>query len=309
VFFRRVVTRRAAFILACVAIFLGALACRFSAEAEVHDQPAQAQTQTEPAIPGKYKYDVVSIKLAGAPNNPMRFQFLPDGLVARNLTVMELISFGYLRHNPDPTTDIRDVVGEPPWANSDLFDVEAKTDAPTEEALERFSRQELQDVRQQMLQGLLAERFNLVVHQENREKPVYLLVVTKGGPKFSEAKPSETDAGGDRAGGLKANFMMSTGDHGSQTITSLGAPISKLASWLDTGDGRAVVDSTGLKGKYDFKLQWTPNDQIMSGAADADHSWPSIFTALEQQLGLKLEPGKAPVRVLVIDHVQRPSGN
>jgi uncharacterized protein (TIGR03435 family) len=168
-----------------------------------------------------------------------------------------------------------------------------------------------------MLQALLAERLNLQVHRETKELPIYALVIAKNGPKFQEGKLGDTYPNGFKGlnGAPVGAGMMRMG---AGEWTGQGIPIANLVGSLSRRLGRTVVDKTGLTGKYDFTLRWTPDDNPVSpkepgGAPDAaalpDSSGPSIFTALQEQLGLKLESQKGPVETIVIDHVERPSQN
>jgi uncharacterized protein (TIGR03435 family) len=150
-----------------------------------------------------------------------------------------------------------------------------------------------------MLQALLAERFKLAIHREQKEMAVYALVVAKNGPKLKEAK----DEGASQVGG--------DGDEIVFERASMGLLIGVLGRSLD----RPVIDDTRLKGLYNFRLGWADDSRprpntAAAGAPEAiDSAAPSIFTALQERLGLKLESRKAPVDVLVIDHVERPSEN
>ena len=165
-----------------------------------------------------------------------------------------------------------------------------------------------------MLQTLLADRFKLIVHREIRELPVYLLVVAKNGPKLHKSKLG-TNPDEIRDSSLESG-------RGGGKIIAPSITTQNLAGMLTLALGRTVLDKTGLTDSYDLTLQWTAdradvptpnaphNSQRGSEAAsEVDPSWPSIFTAIQEQLGLKLEEGKGPVEVIVIDHVEKPSGN
>ena len=174
-------------------------------------------------------------------------------------------------------------------------------------------------VRQHMLQVLLVDRFKLAVHRETKELPIYSLVVAKGGSKLHEAKPGDTYPNGIKG---PDGRPVPRGSHfmrmGRGELTAQGIGMDDIAHLLTRQTGRTVVDNTGLKGNYDFTLHWTP-DQIAptpngpgSGGPDSStssESGPSIFTAIQEQLGLKLESQKGPVEILVVDHVERPSEN
>ena len=148
-----------------------------------------------------------------------------------------------------------------------------------------------------MLQALLAERFQMRVLRETKELPVYALVVGKSGPQLHEAEGA--------GNGMRI---------GRGRVTTQAISMEPFAKNLGKLLGRTVVDRTGLEGKFAFTLEWTPDPGQPMGLlgpspASADDSGPSIFTALQEQLGLKLEPQKGPVEILVIDHVEKPSEN
>jgi len=182
------------------------------------------------------------------------------------------------------------IPGIPAWANSVLFDVDAKADDETTAAVEKLSQDARSTQTQGMLQSLLADRFKLRVHNETREGPVYDLVIAKDGFKLKEAPESE------RPGGYSWGNGMIQVRKGS--IESLVFTLS------DSLTDRPVIDKTGLTGNYDIDLHWMPDDQ--QGTPDAG---PSLFTALQEQLGLKLVPAKGPIETFVVDHVERPSAN
>jgi uncharacterized protein (TIGR03435 family) len=229
------------------------------------------------------------------------------GFRASNIVLKALIAQAY-------GIEDHQILGAPSWVGSARFDIEAKVSSSDTDALHDLSP----DQRRVMLQPLLAERFQLKVHKEVRSLPLLALVVAKGGPKLQEAKPGDTYQDGikgfdGQAGGAGLMHM------GPGRLTGQGLPISSLARILSQQLGNTVEDKTGLTGKYDFNLQWTPerNASPMSpeqgqqgaGAATSTDSGPSIFTAIQEQLGLKLESQKGPVEVLVIDHVETPSEN
>jgi bla regulator protein blaR1 len=154
-----------------------------------------------------------------------------------------------------------------------------------------------------VLQSLLADRFQLRQHAEMKQLPVYLLEVAKGGPKLKVSANSSDVSGGPKLG---TGFLA-----GNQT------DVPFLAQTLSQMVGRPILDRTGLSGKYDFELTWTPDQSSATNAvggvapplAVADSDRPNIFTALQEQLGLKLDPSRAPVTVIVVDHIETPSAN
>jgi uncharacterized protein (TIGR03435 family) len=157
------------------------------------------------------------------------------------------------------------------------------------------------------------------VHHETKELPVYVLVVTKSGSKMHESDQAPVDLAAPGPPGSMSRGVMRMDGRGG--LEADGIAIEQFVDHLSHVVGRVVVDNTGLKGSYSFKLQWTPGDedQMLKGMGPgpdgrpapppADASGPTLFTALQEQLGLKLESQKAPVDTLVIDHVEKPSGN
>jgi uncharacterized protein (TIGR03435 family) len=173
------------------------------------------------------------------------------------------------------------LANEPPWIDTDMYDIEAKTGNP-----DRIAEDELKP----LLQNLLAERFHLRVHRETREGTVYALYVDKSGPKFKE-HPGPPENG------------MNTSKHpGKARMTGTAASMAILTSNLGNQLGRFAVDETGLNGGFDFTLEWDPDQS-------SDSTGPSIFTSLREQLGLRLESRKGAIEMLVIDGVEKASEN
>jgi len=181
--------------------------------------------------------------------------------------------------------------------------------------MQKLSPHDQNLARQQMLRTLLADRLKLTIHRESKELPVYLLVVGKNGQKLQEAKP-----GAIYPNGLGPGYMTSSSNAVAETMTFQAVPISRLATILEGRLGRPILDRTGITGNYDFTLKFsTDRAQTQSVPGDSpntqpppyqiDPDAPFLLTAIQQQLGLKLESGKGPVEVIVIDHVERPSGN
>lgn len=186
------------------------------------------------------------------------------------------------------------IVGVPAWADSDAYDIEAKVAAPDLPAFHKL----LPMQRNPMLQSILADRFHLKVHFETRTLPAYALVVSKSGPKLKQVEPGTLPSGLKDPGGI----TMSRNE-----ITGTGVSMVPLRDVLQMQLGRPIVDRTGLTGNYDFKLKFAP---VESNATSDDASAaPSIFTAVQEQLGLGLKSTKAPVQVLVVDHIEKPSEN
>ncbi|HEY1336604.1 MAG TPA: TIGR03435 family protein [Bryobacteraceae bacterium] len=189
-------------------------------------------------------------------------------------------------------------ISGPGWMETERYDIDAKY--PAETKAEEFRL---------MLQTLLAERFHLAVHRETREMSRYRLVVAKGGPKLSPAQklPEYKDDEERKAAMQKqtrANMeaMMRRPHSGPyRRFGSLNATMAKLAENLSGYVDRPVTDDTGLEGSYSYTLEWSPEPS----AAAVENSLPSIFAAVQEQLGLKLEPEKGPVEFLVIDRAEK----
>jgi uncharacterized protein (TIGR03435 family) len=242
-----------------------------------------AQTDVGPQASTKApKYEVISVRPSNS-GEGMQIATRQNSFSARNVTLWALIYNAYDVRPVDPAK------GLPGWAVSTQFDVDAKMDESTFATLRKLPPQEQSQFRRLMLQSLLADRFQLRIEHATVERPAYDLVIAKDGFKLKESQSST-----------------SSGWVGNGQIHFLSAPISSLAYTLSNSAevGRGVVDKTGLTGRYDIALTWTPDERFGSG-----DSGPSIFTALEEQLGLKLVPGKGPVDTIVVDHVERPSPN
>lgn len=205
---------------------------------------------------------------------------------AQNVSAMELIRYAFGM----PETRIS---GGPGWMRSAKFDLEAKSDPAMDSRLRGLDSASARELKQHMLQSLLADRFTLKAHQETRELPIYTLVVAKGGPRF---QPSQIN--GTTISSGNANITVTGSDH----------TVALLAEQLSRTLGRVVVDKTGLDGRYDLTLKWATDDGASTAGSSAD-AGPSIFTAIQEQLGLKLESGKGPVPILVVDHLEKPSEN
>jgi len=179
------------------------------------------------------------------------------------------------------------IVGLPAWTRSEPLAIQAKIDAGTAAALEKLPPMERWKQTQLMMQALLADRFALRFHHATRELPTYDLNIAKDGPRLKRA-----------ASEIGGNIIV-----GDAKIDAHAISISNFAANLSHIVGRVIVNKTGLEGGYDFTLDYAPE------GADASDTRPSIFTALEEQLGLKLVPSKGPVDVIVIDHIERPTAN
>jgi uncharacterized protein (TIGR03435 family) len=234
-------------------------------------------------------YEIISIKQNASGSSDGGWYRLPDGIRATNMPLQFVFYSAY-----NIVLD-NQVTGLPFWADSDLYDIEAKVDAETAETWKELSEKARWEQQKLMLQSLLADRCQLKVHREMRELPVYDLVIAKGGRKMKEATPEERNAETEWSGRIGK-------------IKARATPVEGIADMLSRRVGRLIVDKTGLgEKKFDFELTWTPDEHRVADAT-AD-SGPDLVTALEEQLGLKLVPSRGPVEVIVIDHIEKPSPN
>jgi uncharacterized protein (TIGR03435 family) len=251
-------------------------------------------------------FDVVSVKQDKSEGSMIRVMMKPDGYAATNVSLKMLIEEVYgIRQDL--------ISGAPGWVDSIRFDIDAKVAGGNVDDLKKLKPEQ----RMSMLKPMLADRFQVKVHTETKTLPVYELVVAKGGSKLKEAMPGYTYTNGIKGpdgvahGGM---MRMSRGE-----VTGQALAVESLVNMLSRQLQRTVIDKTGLTGKYDFTLQWTEesSDPMFKGGDGSqqkaepapDATGPSIFTALQEQLGLKLQSAKGPVETLVIDHVEMPSEN
>jgi uncharacterized protein (TIGR03435 family) len=214
----------------------------------------------------------------------------PQGRCLFNgITLKMLIVWAYNLPLVPPDRLDQMIIGGPGWTGSDTFFVDARAENPSTTTRDQLLL---------MLRELLAERFGLAVHRETKEVSGYMLVVAKNGPKLKEPQDKEHQRLGMKLGG---------------PLTGANASMSMLASALSDRLGRPVLDKTQLAGNYDFTLAWTPGDNEVGPrlppGQSADLFAPSLFTALQEQLGLRLESQRVPIEFLIVDHAERPSEN
>jgi uncharacterized protein (TIGR03435 family) len=280
---------------------------------------AQAQDPQEPTQDGaaaRRRFEVTSIKRANAKQRQPSLNILPGGrLNTTGTSLRRLIMFAY-------DLSPNQLSGTSGWMDSERYDVVAK---PPEGVIVGAVGNQVQSTKangkasswteltpgsegareiREMVQALLSERFQLKVHRQTKELPSYALVMAKNGPKLTEAKNPNS---------------LQLSSRGKGETTFQGVPMSFLATQLTRMTDRTVLDRTGLTGSYDFTLNWTPGEKQKKtskvkaggggkGASTTDQaSGPSVFTALEKQIGLKLQSTKGPVEVLVVDHAQKPT--
>jgi uncharacterized protein (TIGR03435 family) len=214
-----------------------------------------------------------------------------------NVTLKTLIAFAYGLQQYQ-------ILDGPGWMSSDHFDIEAKAADPKTPP----------DRLRLMLQSLFGDRFKLAVHRESKLSNVYDLVVAKGGPRITlsayQTSPNVEGPSQPAAGPYQGAIRLGAG-----SMIGNAAPISQFVSLLSQRLDRTVIDKTNLTGSFDIRLQWAPDvgENPLSPAGDplpiSPQEAPVIFAAIQDQLGLKLKPGKELVEFLVIDHVEKPSEN
>jgi uncharacterized protein (TIGR03435 family) len=249
-------------------------------------------------------FDVVSIKPSDPSAQMVHIGISQSGsFEAKGVDLKTLLMMAY---------DVRgfQISGGPGWAGTDRYDIVTKDMAgsPSEEALKTMNdaqRNEFRDRLMGKVRLLMADRFQLKIHRESKELTVYALVVAKGGSKLEAVTDDDIHDGGLNAGRAA---------DGKTAIVGKNLQMENLVRYLAGQVGRDVLDKTGLTGKYNFKFSFSPDlnrppDIAAPDAPRADTSGPSIFTALQEQLGLRLDTQKAPVEIIVIDSVQKPSDN
>ena len=256
---------------------------------------ACAQNPAEPQL------EVISVRPSASGETGGGISLRADGLYAQHAPFRFLLIAAFAN---DFAQD--HIVNMPSWAG-DQFDVIAKVDDADFPKLKDLPREQFIKMRSGLLRAVLAERFQLKTHTEVRQGRVYALVVDKGGLKINPAGDHPTaeyvSPSGQR---VQLGTSVSRGQ-----VSGHVAPMGMLVRLLmGTGElDRVVVDKTGLTGDYDYALNWTPDPTLGSGEGPGDTNLPSLFTAIREQLGLRLEPTAGPVNTLVIDHVEKPSSN
>jgi len=237
-------------------------------------------------------FDVVTIK-PSQPNRPGKgFGFQGRHFRTFNTNVNDLVAFAYGLH-------AKQIIGAPDWFGTDLYDIDGVPDVEGQPSHKQTAL---------MVQKLFTDRFKLTFHHEKRELSVYILTVAGGGPKMEK---TSVPAGDPTQGfGLRAL--------GDLSVRNLN--MADFASWMQSGVmDKPVVDQTGLTDKYDFHLKWTPDESqfaqfrgagvTVPPSTDDPNAPPSLYTAIQEQIGIKITPGKAQDDVIVIDHVEKPSAN
>ncbi len=236
------------------------------------------------------KFEVVTVKPSDPKDGSSNLGFNQSRhFITRNSALMPVVLFAYGLNMGSKDQ----VIGAPGWLSTALFDIDAKPDDAMEEKMMAMPIEERMNAVRPMIQALLEDRFKLKVHHETREMQVNVLEVTKGGARMtpSSDKPEDKSWQGlhvDSAGHME----------GKQATMEM---LSQTLGHMAEVGGRMVVDKTELTGKYDFDLHWTPGSQNDPG--------PSLFTAMQETMGLRLTSAKEPVDVIVIDSVEKPTEN
>jgi uncharacterized protein (TIGR03435 family) len=229
-------------------------------------------------------FEVATVKLTGTSFAGKTVGMPPNGdLIIRGMTLRDVIQFAYGLH---PNL----IAGTSGWMEGERYDIVGKPEP---------GRLPSADELKAMLRGLLADRFKLTFHRAFKETSAYVIVVAKTGPKMKERSLIDTEA------------STSLSFEGAR-LPAKAASMPMLAEALMIVLDRPVIDGTGLRGKYDFDLAWMPEPDQFGGhgsAVPSDANAPDIFTAIQEQLGLRLDSRKVPVQSLIVDHAERPAGN
>jgi uncharacterized protein (TIGR03435 family) len=285
-------------------------------------KPAQSRAQSSSENMGAKTfvftrgYQQISVTPGEAGNGIIqtRILFKPDSLMAKNLTLQELLKLAY-------GVQESQISGGPDWIATARFNVDAKLDNATVAELKKLSPEQQKIERDQMFQNLLADQFRVALHRESRLLPAQVLLVAKNGPKIQQAQPGDT-----YPNGIKGPDGLPAGPHkfdfGSDGVIVQALPLSFVANNLAMHLNQPVVDRTGLTGDYDFTLRFSPRGETevhnneQTGAKETTMRVTSIsahnaalLSAIEEQLGLKLEPQTIPLPVLVIDRAEKPAAN
>jgi uncharacterized protein (TIGR03435 family) len=231
------------------------------------------------AAQGSPSFEVISVKRNRSGERGMQVRTPPDGgLAVRNNTLADLIRLAYRLQEFQ-------LAGGPPWLQTDRFDIVATGNGEASEALVMAK-----------LKALLADRFRLVVRARTRELPIYAIVLARpDGRLGAQLRQSTADCTRPPGCGIE-------GQRGRLAMT--GQPLSRLAESLSFRAGRMVVDKSGLTGAFDITLTWS-----QEGGGNPPDDGPSLFTAVQEQLGLRLDPQRGPVEVLVVDRAEPPTEN
>jgi uncharacterized protein (TIGR03435 family) len=241
--------------------------------------PASGSADGSKPIP---RFQVATIKPSRS-NESRTMQVQGNRFATTGTSLIDLLKYAYALQE-------QEIVGGPKWLKTQKFNLVGDPETQTRPSSDEFKK---------MVQNLLADRFHLTAHRETRDLSVFEIVPAKGGPKLSRSTrpPDGIPAVGYAPGQLSA----------------ANATMADFATFLQRFvTDRPVIDGTGITGKYDLTLRWTPDDAQTEGSrqgGDTNNSYPGLFTAIQEQLGLKLQEEKRPAQVFVIDRVDMPSEN
>ena len=252
----------------------GSLVAQGSAGGEEAKKPSMMAKDADP------DWDVVTVRPSDPNATNAKFDRRGRELIIENETLETILMFGYGLQKSQ-------IAGAPDWVKTERFNADGVPDVDGQLTIQQF---------QSMVRKLLTERFGLKAHNEQREMPVFALRLSKDGPKLT---PSKSDPA------TKPNQQVNNGP-GYRALRFTNFSMPALALMMLPYVDRPVVDQTGLNGQYDFNLSYTYDETRAPTDGTAP---PSLFTAIQEQMGLKLEPVKAPVEVLVVEAVERPSAN
>lgn len=288
----------------------------------LHATPSRAGSQARNPAARTPAYEAASIKLNKAGTDSLktgkgiisqRLMIGPGTFTAVNISMWELIRSAY-------RVEDYQILGAPDWFSSELYDVDAKAEQSRIDGLQKLGNDQRELENRRMLQALLEDRFKLTIHHENKDLPIYSLVLAEAGklheaqgdcgpgPITTMVKPGMSSPP-PPCGSLRVFFWVGHMD-------GLKVPIAQLVANLSGFTKRMVFDNTKLVGKYDINLKWFPDPSefpprpaYLPSTYQPDPNSPPLLTAIQQQLGLKLESQTGPVELLVIDHAEKPSEN
>jgi bla regulator protein BlaR1 len=277
----------------------------------------QMRAQNLPAGNPAPSFEVTTIKPSHGPGETRLRGPGGPNMAQGNFNTRTFIALAYnLPFNPDR------VLGGPDWLDTKWYVIDGKISDELFAAMQKMTPEQSKNQTRLMWQALLADRFKLKVHFETRVMPIYELVVAKGGPKLTPAKepPPAGTIGSSESGNPLSPGEMRQGIRvirKTPASTEMTVKGETMDAWVLSplpGLGHPLVNKTGLKGKYDFTLNWVQDDLSASPAsgglaAPSESSGPSLFTAIQEQLGLKLVPTKGPIEVILVDHIEQTSEN
>ena len=277
---RRLWIGGAGWVVVAAAMMLGLGGARLGAQT-AQDTAAGPVPSKMMAVNAHPEFEVATVKPSDPKNGSKGFRS-GDGrrINCDNETVADIVEFVFGVH-------AKQIVGAPQWFFDERWDVDGYPDVPGEPDYKQM---------QGMYRKLLEERFGLKMHRETRTMGAYVLTVAKGGPKLSKSVDQEAMS--------DTTFTQWSSQRRVLRVTS--TTMAEFATTMDSQLDKPLVDQTGLTGKWDFLLKWRSET---APEPDDPNALPGIFTAIQEQIGLKLEGVKAPVDAIVIDHVERPSAN